>query len=367
MMKRRLLIVSLLLSLFAAILPSASVFGQACSTPQPTYTPTPGYRATVVSADSTNLLVYYLLNETSGTTANDVSGHSANGTYSGVTLNTTTFLTGDPAASWDGVNDYTNILSSYLTANFNGAEGTVLLWFRVPSGATWTDGALRFAIRLLVDGSNFISMFKQTINNRFDWQYDAGGTLKSVNSTSMGSVTGWAQIALTWSKSSDQVKAFLNGVQVGSTQTGLGTFVGAIAIALIGAANTSGGSPWSGNLSNVAVWKSVLNPTTVAQLATVDPVLTIPPTATICPTYTPTNTPSHTPTFTPTFTYTPNIYSYITVIPPGTSAPGQDVLIIHQITIGQALIDSLLFLLIVFVLLSFGRNQRRGNRGTPSK
>jgi hypothetical protein len=40
-------------------------------------------------------------------------------------------------------------------------------------------------------------------------------------------------MAIQWSVANDEVKAFINGVQVGTTQTVLGTWVGAVAAARV--------------------------------------------------------------------------------------------------------------------------------------
>lgn len=314
---KRLALFLLLLTLFAAGVPSA--FGQSCAAPPPTYTPTPGYRATVQAVAPSNLLVYYPLNETSGTVAEDDSGNNADGSYSGVTLNSTTFLTGEAAGSWDGINDFVSLYTTYLASNFNSNEGTILVWFRVSGASLWTDGVQRYLVILSNNASNRILITKATASNNVQGFSSFGGTNKNSTSAIFGGSTDWIALMYTWSKSADQVKFWGGGVQLGSTLTSLGTWSGALSSSAVtvGASSTAGGAAFHGNIAQVAIWNTALDPTQVAVLATVDPVLTIPPTATLCPSWTPTFTPSHTPTYTPTPSNTPNPHIYWQIDPSG--------------------------------------------------
>lgn len=274
-------------------------------------TPEPTYDHTVLTTEAGNLVAFWPLEETSGTTANDLSGHSYNGTYSGATINAATFLDGNPAPGFDGVNDFVNVYSSSLASAFSGSAGTTIAWLKVPSGG-WSDATLRYAPRFLVDSSNFVFVSKTATTNQLNFRYEAGGTSKSLNDTSLAGTSSWFLVEETWDKTADQVKDYINGSQVGSTLTGLGTWAGALSntTTIIGANTTAGANSWNGNVSHVALWSKALTSSEIAALATV----TIPdPTCTPTPTYTPTYTPSYTPTFTltpsntPTFTPSPTL------------------------------------------------------------
>lgn len=384
---KRLLLSLFFLSLFAAGVPA--VFGQACATPQPTYTPTPGYRATVQAVSPGNLFAYYPLDETAGTTARDDSGNSSNATYNGVTLNAVTFLTGDPAVSSDGVNDSIDAYSATFISNFNRLEGTFMIWVKVNS-SFWTDGVIHNLINVLVDGSNFTRIRKQA-SNVLRFSYVAGGTSETIDLVTTN--TNWLVLIWTWSKSADTVRAYQSGASVGTSST-LGTFAGAISSsqAVFGATNNLGGNSLPGNIAQVAFWKVALNATQAAILATVPPIMTIPPTATVCPTYTytpsltPSNTPSWTwtpsltPSNTPTPTNTPAIYHFWTqpapvgTLAPGatgtaTPAPGLDVVFVSQIDAGDVGISFFLAtiffsLLIMWLFMLF---VRRGAGKPPKK
>jgi hypothetical protein len=70
---------------------------------------------------------------------------------------------------------------------------------------------------------------------------------------------------LTWSKTSDEVKAYVNGTQVGSTQTGLGTWATNLgsAYTAIGAYG-AGTNPWSGLINDVRIYDRALTTTEIS-------------------------------------------------------------------------------------------------------
>lgn len=84
------------------------------------------YQAKVLTLFEDDLIAYWPLNETSGTTANDVSGNGRHGTYSGVTLDQVDGPgeTMGRAGLWDGINDRVRVVSSISTTEF-----TVLGWW----------------------------------------------------------------------------------------------------------------------------------------------------------------------------------------------------------------------------------------------
>jgi hypothetical protein len=348
-MKRRLFLALLIVSLFSAVVGLPAAFGQACSTPPPTYTPTPGYRATVQAVSPGNLVVYFPLNETSGTAAEDDSGNNADATYHGVTLNSTTFLTGDPAGSWDGVNDNVDMYTAHYAANVNEQEGSAMVWVYP---AAWTNSILQVILAMSADTNNR-NLIRKSAGNQLQFRYVAGGVTRDVLVTV--TPTGWMQILFTWTLSGNLTRGYHAGIQDGSMTT-LGTFVGALdpTTNTIGAGSTSGTSPFAGNIAQVAIWKNtILNATQAAMLATIDPTQIVPPTATLCPTYTPTPSPTWTPTYTPTPTNTPNLYHFFTIPAPigtplpdatgtATPAPGQDVVFVSEMNAGQVGISFLL-------------------------
>ncbi|PWU23406.1 hypothetical protein C5B42_03175, partial [Candidatus Cerribacteria bacterium 'Amazon FNV 2010 28 9'] len=162
------------------------------------------------------------------------------------------------AYSFNGTNNYVNIYSSDLNSAFNPSEGTVVAWAKVSGSGVWTDGTSRYALQLQADANNLIYMRRTTTNNQLQFVYESGGTVNQVLDTSLGGSTGWFQVVITWSKSNNQMKAYINGAQVGSTQTGLGTWVGNLNTGatrtVIGASDNVVNNPWSGLINDVHVY-----------------------------------------------------------------------------------------------------------------
>ncbi len=216
-------------------------------------------------------IAYWPLAEASGATVLDASGNGRNGTYTGVTLGQPGIGDGRSAASFDGVTSFANIFSSSLQSAFNSAEGTMAIWVQFLSAGLWSDGVARQFMQLRVDANNLVTLRRTTTLNQLQDQYIAGATAKNVNITSIGGSVAWNHMAMTWSKSNDQVIAYVNGAQSGATQTALGVWAGSIAstLCLLGASTQTPGNPMSGLLAHAAVWDRPLSAATVAALAVV--------------------------------------------------------------------------------------------------
>lgn len=358
-MKRLLLVVLLIVS-FASRYSAAPAYAD-CLGPNPTATTQPSYLSAVQGVDPTHLVAIWQLSETAGTTAADSSGNAHDGTYSGPTLNAVTFSDGSPAPSFDGINDYVNIYSSGLASAFNKDEGTVFVWAKT---SAWTDATIRYLTHFSADTSNRVRIFKTATNNQLNFSYLAGGTTKQVLDASLSGTSAWFSAAETWSKAADQFKAYLNGTQAGTTQTGLGTWTGSLSstATLIGANNT-GAAFFSGKLAYVVLFNSAQssgNITTLNNVFALSATATPYPTCTPSPTLTPSNTPSPTitPSLSPTLTLTPSqtftpsntadVFIYWTLPAPlstGTPVPGQIVRFDYTISAGQSAVGIALAIL----------------------
>lgn len=225
-----------------------------------------GYAEKVVSIQRANLLAYWKLSEPAGTTVVDASANGRNGTYTGVDLGQTGIGDGGTAPLFDGTSDYANVYSTGLRDALNTSELTIALWLKVSGSGVWSDATTRYLVEVSADSNNRISLLRSATNGVLVCAYRAGGTLKQVL-TSAQSSTGYLHLALTVSKSADQVKGYLNGAQFSTTQTGLGTWAGLPATALLGALTTAPLNVWSGTLAHVALWSTPLSSVDVARLA----------------------------------------------------------------------------------------------------
>lgn len=217
----------------------------------------------------TGLIQSLSLNEVSGTTANDYSAENNDGTFSGVALNATNSpIPRERAGLWDGTNDFVNNFSAALASDFNGSEGTFVLWAKVASSSVWTDGTVRYLAQLSVNANNLVRIIKLTTNNTLRFDYVAGGTSELITKSSV-SDTDWFHVAITWSKANERVRGYFNGELV-STSTTLGVWAGAIVGAQIGANTLTPLNVWSGYLSNYRLYNRELTADEIASLAVVD-------------------------------------------------------------------------------------------------
>ena len=122
----------------------------------------------------------------------------------------------------DGNGDYVDIGS--INNDINVSNGTISAWIKLnPMSAI---GAV-FSAR--VDADNNIEIFWNDPVDTLDIKYKAGGTTSQVQSNALSDLDNkWHHVALTWDTSADEVKAYVDGSQNGSTQTGLGVWAGSI-------------------------------------------------------------------------------------------------------------------------------------------
>ncbi|MFN2125235.1 MAG: hypothetical protein ACK2UP_17195 [Candidatus Promineifilaceae bacterium] len=191
----------------------------------------------------------FMQDEVSGVVSVEaVNGY--NGAYTGVDLNQSKSPFSCPY--FDGVNDLNDIYTAGLVAAFDAAKGSMLV---VAQDEDWSDSTIRDILRVAADNSNQVQVRKSAANT-VTWAYKGGGSNKFVNNNGMDSYPGWAMYALTWDTVADELKAYLNDGQTGSTQSSLPTWVGALdanncGIGNFGAAATT---PWQGWIGPAMLW-----------------------------------------------------------------------------------------------------------------
>jgi len=209
-------------------------------------------------------IAYWPLDELSGSVAHDWSGHELHGAITGATLGQEG-PGGLGAFLFDGANDFVNVYSAALNGLFDGQEGSLMAWVKVYNAGVWDDGVQRRAVRLRVDGSNYL-YFRRYEANKFASSYTAGGVAVEGNKST--TTTGWFHVVMVWSKSGDYVKYYWNGGTMAATDTGLGTWSGSLDPneCCIGASNITPVSVWHGWISCVALWDRPLSAGEIADL-----------------------------------------------------------------------------------------------------
>jgi hypothetical protein len=173
-----------------------------------------------------NTIGLWHLDETAGVPA-DASQYANNGVNNGMDYEGIgQFGTGLEAT---GVTDNIDVIA--VSGEWNGAEGSVLVWFKAASISTLTSGtSVLFDAR--ADANNLVRIGIDSGNLTFE--YIAASTAETIQAVHPNPDTEYHAYKITWSAANDEVKAFVDGVQFGSTQTGLGVWAGALATATIG-------------------------------------------------------------------------------------------------------------------------------------
>lgn len=194
----------------------------------------------------------------------EIDSPAQDGAYTGVTLERPGIGDGYTCALFDGINDYTDIYSATFAAALNGAEGSLAIWLKAYNAGVWTDGLLRVFVLLRVDANNYIRLNKSVGNNQCDGIYRAGGVTKQ-RAIPTGGTLDYLLLLLTWSVSAGptgEVRAYLNGAQVGAALTNLGAWAGALDVdrTLIGANDKTPLLVAYGDLGHCLVWDRPLTP-----------------------------------------------------------------------------------------------------------
>jgi hypothetical protein len=120
-------------------------------------------------------------------------------------------------------------------------KGTMSAWITLDPSSSLT-----FAFETKgADADNGIGLWWDDGLREFVMYYSAGGTLKTVQTGAVSEDSAWHLATITWDTGADEVKAFIDGSQVGGTQTGLGTWAGGFnGYGTIGAQSKSGRWGW---------------------------------------------------------------------------------------------------------------------------
>jgi hypothetical protein len=214
-----------------------------------------------------NLIHYLRLDETSGAAAQDFSLHGNHGAYQGVNLANASLppRIGGKAPRFDGSSDYVYSYSAGLNGSFDGD----LIWAKVVKAAVWTDGSWSRCFHFEVDANYAILVLRRGSDNRLTFIRKANGASVTVNKDGVAA-TDWMFLGITWDQSADELKAYFNGAQEGSTQSGLNAWSGNLHAdrTLIGANLKAPTNVWNGWLGHCMVLDRVAAPGEIRQAYT---------------------------------------------------------------------------------------------------
>ena len=250
-------------------MPGISIGGIPGGIPDVGVAATGGYHRKVLATATANLIGYWKMDEHLGTVAIDSSPERNDGAYTGVVLGAAGIGDGRTSPTFDNTNDFNNIYSAALNTDFSGTEGTLMAWGRVSGSGVWTDANVRELVHIAdANNADRIIMERSATDNQLSWIFDVGATLLSVSRDS-NTTLDFFHMAITWSDGADEVIAYFDGAQEGTTQTGVPTWTSNLGSTrtLIGARLTTPLNVWDGNASHVALWTTPLAAAQISNLA----------------------------------------------------------------------------------------------------
>lgn len=198
------------------------------------------------------------------TIAKDVSGNGLDGAPTDVTFGALGIGDGRSAGSFNGASSLINIFSPALAAVFNGAELTIQIAIKMSGAGVWTDGTSRWSAVFQADANNYAGLLKHTNNDLFTSWRNSGGVFTQ-RQDAISSLE-WLIYTMTVSESNDRQRLFLNGVQQGADLNGLGAWVGALTLAVIGAVSLAPANVTDGAEQYVTLWDRELTPAEVGSI-----------------------------------------------------------------------------------------------------
>lgn len=229
------------------------------------------YTDRVLAIHPSEMLAYWPMTETSGTTATDATGNGRTGTYTDVTLGEPGIGDGSTGANFNGSTSVMDVWSADLASAFTPGEFTIALWFKIPL-EVWTNAHTGRLFTFQVDAGNRVLLQKNAQSNQLSTIYNAGNANKTRTVTSYSPVY-WTHWALTVSKTANAMRVYLSGAQNGLAINGLGTWVGTLTDGSTVIGGQSGFGPvsvLSGSLAHFTVWNTVLTAEEIADLALAD-------------------------------------------------------------------------------------------------
>jgi len=171
-------------------------------------------------------------------------------------------------------NNYSKAFEDIYSLSFNGSteyavipaevdidvdSGTLSFWVKLDTGGTNMQ-----LFKASVNSNNNIQIYHKNSDNTLHFVYKAGGSTKEVSIAfnNEGDDT-WRHLAMTWDTTADELKAYVNGTQVGSTIGSLGTWSGTIDNVYVARNSTASNSFYAGHVNDLSLFNTVERPSTI--------------------------------------------------------------------------------------------------------
>jgi hypothetical protein len=217
---------------------------ESCTVPVTTTTTTSTTTTTIPS----DLVVYYKLDEGSGTNVYDSSPYNNDGTISGATW--TTGKQGK-ALQFDGTNDFVRIPSSSVLNKVG--ELTLSAWVKPSDISGWE---IIFAKR---EGTASCQYYAGIYNDELFLRWYNSGTLRAYESSSVNLVANqWQHIAITYDDANNIIKYYKNGQYIESDTTIYSMDSNNKDLSIGSRWDDPTANPYQGSLDEVKIWNKVL-------------------------------------------------------------------------------------------------------------
>jgi len=153
--------------------------------------------------------------------------------------------------SFAGVDDYVNLNSAASIVDVS--RGTISAWAKLSNVSDNTP-----IFKFYTNSNNQATIIYLHSSNEFKFMYKAAGTNTQVI-TSAGSIEGdgnFHHFAFTWNVGGNEFKAYIDGSQVGTTQTTFGTWSGTPSVFELGRNGLSGTGYWIGNIDEIGLFNA---------------------------------------------------------------------------------------------------------------
>lgn len=159
--------------------------------------------------------------------------------------------------SFDG-NDLINFYSNSFNSAFNPDEGSINILLNPATNIAMP------AVRIRSDANNEIRI-QFSATNTLNMFYRSGGSLKTINQVISNYIDKFNMFTLTWSISADEVKFYMNGIQIGTTLTGIVQWSGNLASTFV-ALGEAGSAYYLGNMRLFQIFNTALPAATIANI-----------------------------------------------------------------------------------------------------
>tara|TARA_R100001510_G_C7638890_1_gene196688 strand:- start:567 stop:1301 length:735 start_codon:yes stop_codon:yes gene_type:complete len=163
---------------------------------------------------------------------------------------------------FDGVNDNMTFDSGIneVFTSLATASGTVSVWVKLDSVSANAN-----VIKASVDTANNIEFAYLNSSTNMLAKYKAGNVTRSVQIPfDFEGNDNWYHLAMSWDVEADEFKAYINGAQSGTTQTGLGTWSGNINSVKVAQNSLGDNTYWNGHIDELSFFSGALSATQVS-------------------------------------------------------------------------------------------------------